>query len=125
MHLALAACVAALLPAPASACGACIEDKVAATYDHAVVTRAVERGRVMVFAEVKGAGAAEALTRAARKAAIGTRGIDSTSVRISQQPAGLSFALDARARKPVEALAAVQRAAGIAGLELALLKVLP
>ena len=36
------------------ACGVCDEDKVAATYDHAVVRRANLQGRVMVFCEVRG-----------------------------------------------------------------------
>ena len=125
-RLALGACVAALLaPGTAAPCGVCIEDKVAATYDHAVVTRAVDRGQLMVFAEVRGGGTAAALTQAARRAAMGVRGIDRASVRVSEQPAGLSFALDARARKPADALAEVQRAARVPGLELALLKVLP
>ncbi|MBC8021534.1 MAG: hypothetical protein H7Y14_00325, partial [Burkholderiales bacterium] len=35
----------------ALACGICLEDKVAATYDHGMVMRATSRGQVVVFAE--------------------------------------------------------------------------
>ena len=113
----LAAAAVLALAAPAAlACGVCIEDKVAAAYDHAVVTRAVDRGWVVVFAEVKGAGDAAA---AARRLG----GVDASSVRVSQQPGSLSFALDPRRRSPREALAAIERAA--APLRLELLKVMP
>ena len=37
-------------PMTAIACGACVEDRVAATYDHAVMTQAVARHHVLVFA---------------------------------------------------------------------------
>ena len=126
LRLALAASIAAALaPGRAAACGVCVEDKVAATYDHAVVTRATDRGQVVVFAEVKGGGTAASRAAAARRAAARVRGIDPGSVRVSTQPsAGLSFALDARASTPVQALEAVQRAAGLPGLELALLEVM-
>ena len=39
---------------PARACGHCIEDKVAATYDYSVLTRAAHDGHVVVFTEVRG-----------------------------------------------------------------------
>lgn len=119
---ALAAALAAVAPA-ALACGVCVEDKVAATYDHGVITRALDRGHVVVFAEVKGRDAAAALTRAARKAARGVRGVDRASVRVAEQPAMLSFAFDGRAGTPAEALAAMERAAA-SRVQLQLLKVM-
>jgi hypothetical protein len=122
--LALAGCAAALLATPvAFACGVCVEDKVAAAYDHGVITRALDRGHVVVFAEVKGRDAAAALTRAARKAALGVRGVDRASVRVAEQPAMLSFALDGKAGTPAEALAAMERAAA-SRVQLQLLKVM-
>lgn len=116
--LAIAATASAAL-----ACGVCIEDKVAAAYDHGVITRALDRGHVVVFAEVKGRDGAAALTRAARKAALGVRGVDHASVRVAEQPAVLSFALDGRAGTPAEALAAMERAAA-SRVQLQLLKVM-
>jgi hypothetical protein len=72
------------------ACGVCAEDKVAATYDHAVVRQAAARGDVMVFCQVSGAPDAARL----KAAALGVRGVKRRSVRVSAQPAALSFAFD-------------------------------
>lgn len=124
-RLALAALAATLFaPAPAAfACGICVEDKVAAAYDHGVITRALDRGHVVVFAEVKGGADAATLARAARKAAVGVRGVDRASVRVAEQPAMLSFALDGKAGTPAQALAAMERAAA-RRVKLELLKVM-
>jgi hypothetical protein len=92
------------------ACGYCVEDKVAATYDHAVVTRAIGKGHVVVFAEVSGSGNAAALAKVAGRAAAKVRDIDPGSVRVAEVPAVVSFALDAKGRSPAEALAATERA---------------
>jgi len=119
---ALAAALAACAPA-AFACGVCVEDKVAATYDHGVITTALGRGHVVVFAEVKGAGSAGAMTQAARKAAATVRGVDRASVRVAEQPTVLSFALDGKVRTPAQALAAMERAAANR-VKLELLKVM-
>lgn len=118
----LAAALAAFAPA-ALACGVCVEDKVAATYDHGVITQALGRGHVVVFAEVKGPGSAAAMTQAARKAAATVRGVDRASVRSAEQPTVLSFALDGKVRTPAQALAAMERAAA-SRVKLDLLKVM-
>jgi hypothetical protein len=55
----------------AAACGYCVEDKIAATYDHAVVTRALEDAASMP-------------------------GVDKASVRISPDLLTLSLAFDPR-----------------------------
>jgi hypothetical protein len=95
------------LAAPAAwGCGVCAEDKMAATYDHAVVQRASANGRVVVFCELAGAVDVERV----RKAAKSVRGLDASSVRISANPAALSFALDSTRQSPDAAAAAVQRA---------------
>ena len=99
----------------AAACGVCVEDKVAATYDHATVLRAADRGKVVVFAEIVGHGDP---TAAARR----TRGVEAKSVRVSVQPAAVSFVLDPRLRPPADALGAIERASG---LKLRLLRVMP
>ena len=119
------AALLALAGANAVACGVCIEDKVAATYDHAVIERAVGAGRVVVFAEVRSPQPAKDAVRAARRGASGVRGVDPASVRGAEEPAALSFSLDARVRTPAQALVAAQAAARSPGLELRLLKVLP
>jgi hypothetical protein len=127
MHRGLPAAIAAacaMLPAASIACGVCVDDKVAATYDHTVVSRAIDRRQVVVFAEIRGPGAAEALVARARTATRRVGGIERASVRAAAAPAALSFALDPAVRGPEAALAAIEKAAG-PGLRLSLLKVLP
>lgn len=95
----------ALAPAVALACGVCVEDKVAATYDYAVLQRALAHGQVVVYCEVAGGPDAARLRQAAAKVA----SIDRDSVRVSTEPAAVSFALDAR-QSPQAATTALQRA---------------
>ena len=117
--------VAALIAiAPAAmACGVCDEDKVAATYDHAVVARAAKQGRVVVFAEPHAAIDAKEVSKALKEIAARTPGIDRASVRASQSPASFSFALDPHAGSPLKTLETLQRGANIPGLQLSLLRV--
>ncbi len=79
------------------ACGTCDEDKIAATYDYAVVQRAAHAKHVMVYCAVQGVFEPAQLAAAARR----VRGVDAASVRVSREPAALSFALDTR-RQPVD-----------------------
>jgi hypothetical protein len=97
------------LGAPAVwACGVCVEDKVAATYDYAVVQHALARGQVVVYCEMSGRGRGG--DARLRQAAARVPGLDAASVRISAEPAALSFALDAAKRSPAAAAAALQHA---------------
>lgn len=101
----LAVVLAASVPGVSHACGACDEDNIAATYDHAVVERAATRGDVMVFCAVTGPIDTRRLAETARR----VRGIQPDSVRVSAQPPALSFALDPRVQSPQAAVDAVQR----------------
>jgi hypothetical protein len=76
-----------------NACGACVEDKVAATYDYAVITQAMQRHQQVLFVAVEGPRAESA---GARLSAIArnVRGVEVASVRTSASPAALSFAID-------------------------------
>jgi hypothetical protein len=121
--LAAIASACSVLPLASAGCGVCIEDKVAATYDHAVVIRAIERRHVVVFASGEGA-AAPGSERALKAGAARVRGIDRASVRSAAAPLAVSFALDANVRTPEDALAAVERAAAVPGLRLTLLRVM-
>jgi hypothetical protein len=95
------------LAAPVAwACGVCVEDKVAATYDYAVVQRALARGQVVVYCEVSGRADAAQL----RHAAVKVPALDAASLRISAEPAALSFALDTARQSPKAAVAALQHA---------------
>ena len=115
--------VAALLALPlasALACGACDEDKVAATYDHATVQRATAQHRVVVFCDVQG----QAIDAdRVRRVAAATSGIDAASVRTSTAPATLSFTVDPRKRSPQSAASALQRGAP-SGTRIAIVRVL-
>jgi hypothetical protein len=106
--LAAAATVVGLLSiaSPAFACGACDEDKMAATYDYEVVQRAAAQRRAVVFCGLEGAFD----ERAARRAAAALPGVDPRSVRASREPAALSFALDTSALAPEAAAQRIQRA---------------
>jgi hypothetical protein len=103
--LVIAFAVVAFAPAASLACGACVEDRIAATYDHGVVEQAAANGDVMVFCEVIGSLDASRLTQAMRR----VHGVKPQSVRVSAQPAALSFAVDPRARSPRAAVDAAQR----------------
>ena len=113
----------ATVTSPAWACGACVEDKVAATYDHAVVTRATSHQQVVVFAAIEGTGDLRALARKVYGAAARSAGVDRASVRTSPDPAALSFALDPRVASPETAVASIEKATGAPGLKLAVLRV--
>ena len=116
-HIALA--VASLLAfSPVQACGVCNEDKVAATYDHAIVRRATLQGRVMVFCEVRGTFDSRQLKAAASR----ITGIDAVSLRTSTNPATVSFALDSRRQSAQTAVNALQATAP-RGTELVIVQV--
>lgn len=97
----------ALVPAPANGCGVCLEDKVAATYDHAVVERAAARSLPVVFCEVIGPIDPDLVTAAARQVV----GLERTTLRFSANPAALSFVLGEGGHTPESAAATLQGAA--------------
>ena len=119
----LALLAVAALHGGAVACGVCIDDKVAAAYDHAGAISAVERHRIGVFAEVSGPREPKVLVLAAVRAAAAVRGIERASVRSAIAPAVVSFVLDPAVRDPASALAAVENGAR-PHVRLSLLKVL-
>ncbi len=87
------------------ACGVCVEDKIAAVYDHAVVTQALQAKHVIVFFAIDGKLVAGERTRSAIEAvARSVPGVDRASVRVSVELASLALAFDAQRTS----LAAVQ-----------------
>ena len=112
----------ALAAGAAAACGVCTEDKVAATYDFAVVKAASARGQVVVFVEPKSSADAGVVARRLAAAASHVRGIEAATMRTSLSPAAVSFALDART-PPAHAVAALAAAAKVPGLQLVVLRV--
>ena len=118
MKAALAAAVLLLAGAGALACGVCVEDKVAATYDYHSVQDALARGRVVVYCEVGGLRDVQR----ARQAAARVRGVEARSVRVSAEPAAVSFVLDPKQQSAQAAVLALQ-AALPPGAKLAIVKV--
>ena len=110
---------------PAHACGHCIEDKVAATYDYAVLTLAARDGHVVVFAEIRGpaAGAGPALKTFIARTLAATPGVDSGTVRVSLDPPAASFACDPARHAPTTLLASVNPHLAVRGLQLAIIEV--
>ncbi len=79
----------------ALACGVCVEDKMAAVYDHVVVTRALNQKHYVAFFHVEGAlVAGEATKQALVK--IADSAADKGSARVSVESASLSVAYDPR-----------------------------
>lgn len=105
----------------AAACGVCVEDKVAATYDHAVVAQAKARREAIAFVAVGGPHAANVGVRIAA-AARNVRGIDAKTLRTSESPAAFSFVV-ARSQTPERAVAAFRDALRDPGIELTLVRI--
>jgi hypothetical protein len=77
------------------ACGVCIDDKVAACYDHAVVTKAHAQGHEVAFFAVQGPLVHDGATRGRlEKVLAGTPGVLKGTARVSVENAALSFAYD-------------------------------
>jgi hypothetical protein len=115
--------LAVTLSAATFACGICIEDKIAATYDHAVVMRAAARHHVLVFGEIVGTAAMQGATKKIARAAPQVQGIDRASVRTSVSPPAFSFALDPAVQAPDAAVAELQKSVPVAKLKV--LRVMP
>ncbi len=89
------------------ACGHCKEDKIAATYDYAVVSAARRNDQAVVFAELRGViGPMSQTGDWIRRQAEASSGVVHGTVRVSLEPAAISFVCDR------QAVAATLRAMG-------------
>ena len=80
------------------ACGHCKEDKIAATYDYAVVSAARRHGRSVVYAELRGAiGPASPLGPWIRQQVESSTGVVRGTARVSLEPAAISFSCEHQA----------------------------
>jgi hypothetical protein len=97
MNLAAAGLAAlfTILAVPATACGYCVDDKVAAAYDHVVVERTLAQGHEMAFFSLE---LAQPATRdtdpAIRRAIERIPGVDRARRRVALEAGGLSLAFD-------------------------------
>ena len=117
------AVAAALLFAQASlACGYCVEDKIAAAYDHAVVVRAVDGRHKVAFLSVEGA-LAKSQERALARAVESTAGVDRGSVRVSIEGGALSFAFDPSRHTLNSIVEGIQKRVAAKGADVSVLRV--
>jgi hypothetical protein len=118
--------VAALLAAPCAvtwACGACDEDKIAATYDHGVIDRAIARHHQVVFVAIDAKSSAAQIGRRVTAAAPKVRGFVTGTLRISAAPPAFSFALDGT-QKPEAAVSDFHKAVGNRDTRFTLVRIL-
>ncbi len=109
---------------PVLACGHCVEDKIAAVYDHAVVVQALGRKHHVAFFAIDGAVAPADGARAAKAAAESAYGVERGSARVSAESASLSVAFDPQ-RVPFTALEKqLQRMLAPKGLSLLTMRVM-
>jgi len=113
---------ATAVPIPSWACGACAEDTIAATYDHAVIRAAIERRQQVVFVALEGGDATRIGDRIAA-AAPNVRGVQGGTLRIAVSPPAFSFALDAR-QVPEAAVADFRKAVKRAAVGMTLVRVM-
>ena len=113
----------ALTSAPAFGCGYCVEDKVAAAYDHALVAQTVARGHEIVFLGyelTKTAGGDD--TNSIRRAIEGVPGVDRGGVRLAAESGALAVAFDPRRVSRGKLIAALDHRLAPLGVETTLLR---
>lgn len=119
------ALIVAGIASTACACGYCIEDKVAAVYDHAVLTRATSQHHQVVFFSLEGKIPAGEETRRTLEAIVeSVAGVDKGSARVSVESAALSAAFNPQ-RAPFASMErSLSRKLAPRGLSVAILRVM-
>ncbi len=114
----------ALFAQPALGCEICVEDQIAATYDHGVLVRAEAAGRNVLFAALRGNAVSAARSEAIVRQAISSlSGVDRSSIRLSAVPPCASFAWDPKRYAPGAILRAVNAKLAKNGLSLVALRI--
>ena len=121
--IAIAAALAAAAPAAGLACGACDEDKIAATYDHVVIDSAIARHRQVVFVAIDGPVDARRIRARVAAAAAKVRGVRAETLRTSLAPPAFSFALDTT-QTPNAAVAEFRKAVGDSTARLTVVRIM-
>lgn len=120
---AVLACAGLAAPLPASGCGYCIEDRVAAVYDHAVITSAIGRRHQVAFFAVEGPlPAVGDSRRLIGRALASTPAVDAESIRVSVDWASLSLSYDAKRVSLATLGALLNRNLASRGLKVSLLQ---
>jgi hypothetical protein len=108
----------------ALACGVCVEDKIAAVYDHAAMQKAFAAKRSVAFFHIDGKlVAGERTRRAIAGIARATPGVDAQSVRVSVELASLALAFDGRRTSLVKVQESLEGRLAAQGLSLLAMQV--
>jgi hypothetical protein len=111
--------VATLASAAALACGHCVEDRIAAVYDHALVQRTLAgKHQVAYFAWDGLTERSEAVRMKMLALGEATTGVDKGSVRVAMDPAAIAVAFDPRRTSAEAVAAALQKKLGALKLSL-------
>jgi hypothetical protein len=109
----------------AHACGVCVEDKMAAVYDHAVIGKALGQKHHVAFFHVDGSLAAgEATKLLLERAAEASPSADKGSARVSVESASLAVAFDPQHTRVVALQKDIERRLAAKKLSLMLMQVL-
>jgi hypothetical protein len=119
--LALSTATAVIASGAALACGACVEDKVAATYDHAVISQAKAKHQQVLFVALDAPDPVSAARRIAAATAK-VRGVEAKTLRTSASPAAFSIAV-ARSEAPERAVAAFRDALRDPAVQLTIVRI--
>ncbi len=111
------------VPLAAIACGACVEDRVAATYDHAIISSAIARHQQVVFVAVDEPMGSGKIGARLIAAAPRVRGVKADSLRTSIAPPAFSFVLDP-GLAPEAAVAGFRKAVGGSSARLTLVRIM-
>lgn len=120
------ALLAALGAGPALACGHCVEDRIAAVYDHALVQRTLASQHRLAYFAWEGRLPIDQASRRRLLAQVeAVAGVDKGSVRVSMEPAAIAFSFDPRRSDGASIEAAIQRKLAPLGVSLVPLQPAP
>ena len=110
VRAALAGLAFGLHTSVALACGYCIEDKIASTYDHAVVTQALARKHQVAFFHIDGTIVpGDTAKHIVEAAVVSSPGVDRGTVRVALETLTVSFAFDPSRTTPAALQATLDR----------------
>lgn len=117
--------LALVAASPAFGCGYCIEDKVAAVYDHGVITKALDQRHQIAFFAIEGPLPADGESRRViAKALASAKGVDSPSLRVSVDSASLSLSYDGKRISSDQIMDTLNRKLAARGLRVSVLKLM-
>jgi hypothetical protein len=98
-------------------CGHCVEDRIAAVYDHGAIARALEQHHRIAFFSIEGPlTAGQEPQRAIAGALRSMKGVDAASLRVSVESAALSLSYDGKLTSSSRIVDALNRKLAAHGL---------